>query len=54
LTTWQISVRERGVFPVRIRTVNLFLKLEIWVSLHHHPVVLGHFRPLDSQFSTWV
>jgi hypothetical protein len=38
LTTWQVFLSGREeIFIAENRTANLFL--EIWVSLHHHPVV---------------
>jgi len=44
LTTWQILLSSgEGDFTAGSWTVNLFL--EIWVSLHHHPVVSGHLGP---------
>jgi hypothetical protein len=36
----KFSVRHRGDFTAGIRIANLFL--EIWVSLHHHPVVWNY------------
>ena len=43
LTTWQVSVKQRGDFTCGNRTVDLFF--EIWVSFLHHSVVWGRYGP---------
>ena len=42
-TLASFSNKSRGDFTVGDQPTNLFL--EIWVSLHHHPVVWGCLKP---------